>query len=100
MSKEHDATLDGVQDIDGSLGRHDAKRGDLESGRFNAAPEGNYEGGLYDNKEDGLNLPGIPRHGTRHAGFLEADGFYESHGNENEYGFLRRPSYKSDVEPS
>lgn len=99
MDPEIKKTLSKAGDsLESSLG--DAGQEEAATGRWDAGPEGNYEGGLRDNKEDGLSLPGTPRFGTRHAGFIEADGFHREHGNENEYGFVRRPTYKSDIEPN
>lgn len=98
MKTDTKNALAGATDLEKSRG--DASQDDLDRGYYNGAPEGNYEGGLRDNAEDGLNLPGYPRQGTRHAGYIQPDGFNATHGNEGEYGFLRRPSYKSDIEPN
>lgn len=91
-------TLDGT-DFGTSL--KDLKDGDLSDGYFNAAPAGNYEGSLdsdmyYEYDGDG----GMTEHraGTRHAGQIEADGFRATHGDNDEYGFVRRPVRGSDVE--
>ncbi len=74
--------------------------GDLHRGYFDAGPEGNYEGSLdpdtfYTFKDDKM----IEHHaGTKHAGMIEADGYRETHGELDEYGFVRRPTRGGDVE--
>ena len=79
----------------------DVKDGDLSDGFFNAAPVDNYEGSLdpdmyYEFDDDGHMTE--HRAGTLHAGHIEADGFRATHGDNDEYGFVRRPLNKSDVE--
>ncbi len=81
--------------------RPDVKSGDLSDGYFNASPDGNYEGSLdsdtYWEIDDDGNMKEFSA-GTRHAGHIEADGFRSPHGNNDEYGFVRRPLHGSDVE--
>jgi len=36
--------------------------------------------------------------GTLHAGMIEPDGFRRKHGDIGEFGFVRRPLHKTDVE--
>jgi hypothetical protein len=79
----------------------DVQEGDISRGYFAAAPEGNYEGSLdgdtyIEFDDDGK----MTEHeaGTMHAGQLEADGYRGTHGNLGEYGFVRRPLHKTDVE--
>ena len=80
----------------------DLKDGDLGRGYFNAEPEGNYEGSLdpsivYDCSGPGLECERLEG-GTLHDGFIEPDMNRARHGDLDEYGFLRRPENKSDVE--
>ncbi len=58
----------------------DLADGDLAHGYFDAAPSSDYGAR------------------TRHAGHIEEAGYTGSHGSQGEYGFVRRPLYKSDVE--
>ena len=91
-------------DIDNTLGDtqfgtslKDTKDGDLERGYSDAGPEGNYEGSLdptvtYDFDDGKMErLEG----GTLHPGHIEPDMYRARHGN---YGFVRRPNDRSDVE--
>ena len=79
----------------------DLEYGDLSEGCWSAGPEGNYEGSLDSDRglvcgKDG-SFKTVSR-GTRHAGHLEADGYYEKHGDLDQWGFVRRPCYDTDVE--
>ncbi len=74
----------------------DLEDGDLARGYFNAAPKGNYEASLMDRDEDMWGDYG----GTLHPGQLEADGYREKHGTDDEYGFVRRPRHRTDIERS
>ncbi len=86
---------------DASVGHlKDMEAGDFDRGYFDAAPEGNYEGSLssdcyYDLTEDGVERRCA---GTKHPGMIEADGFRRTHGEDDEYGFVRRPMHRHDVE--
>lgn len=71
--------------------------GDLERGYFDAGPKGNYESSLEHPDNDGALFP-VSRGGTRHAGHIEPDGYYKMHGTLDQWGFVRRPNYKTDVE--
>ncbi len=79
----------------------DVQDGDLSRGHYDAAPRGNYEGSLeppmqiYDFDSGEV----VEKHrGTRHAGHIEPDGFERTHGDQDQYGFVRRPTHRSDVE--
>lgn len=79
----------------------DVASGDLGRGFYDAAPRGNYEGSLeppvpvYDFETGRVE----ERHeGTLHAGQIEPDGFVRNHGDMDQYGFVRRPYWKTDVE--
>lgn len=82
-------------------GYDDVGAADLERGYFDAAPEGNYEGSLapaqtvYDFETGEVTEKHV---GTMHPGKLEPDGFVRTHGDQDQYGFVRRPMYRSDVE--
>lgn len=81
-------------------GRDDMESGDYSRGYYDAAPVGNYEGSLspdvsYDFRDGKM----IERKlGTLHPGMIEADGFVRTHGDMDEWGFVRRPTRRSDVE--
>ena len=61
----------------------DLADGDLSRGYFDASPEGSegYMAGEVHVIDD-----------------LEGEGFRRTHGRFDEYGFIRRPSYRGDVE--
>ncbi len=71
----------------------DLEDGDLGHGYFDAAPEGNYEGSLGDESYYSFKDGEMTEHkaGTLHAGMVEPDGYRETHGADDEYGFVRRP---------
>lgn len=101
MSERDDIarTLDGTA-FGSSL--KDLEDGDLTRGFSDAMPEGNYEGSLDPEihhvwPDDG-GPPKTYHCGTRHAGHIEPDCNRDTHGDLNEYGFLRRPLHGSDVE--
>lgn len=89
---------------DASLGHlDDMADGDYSRGYFDAGPEGNYEGSLsadcyYEFPEDGPMVKHCA--GTKHQGMIEPDGYRASHPGDlpGEYGFVRRPVRRSDVE--
>ena len=82
----------------------DASIADCERGYSDGSPRGNYEGSLDTRKDWGWDAGSeafVERSaGTLHAGQIEADGFRRTHGEMDEYGFVRRPTYKIDVERS
>lgn len=64
----------------------DLEDGDLERGYFDASPESpGYE----------ENVPAGP---VRHPEHIDSDQFQGEHGMHGEYGFVRRPLYRSDVD--
>ena len=89
-----------VGDTEFGTSLKDLEEGDLSRGYFAAGPEGNYEGSLdgdtYYTFDDGK----MTEHhmGTKHAGHIEPDGYRETHGEHDEYGFVRRPTNGNDVE--
>lgn len=101
MNRDIKNTLAGSSDLEKSRG--DASQDDLERGYYDGAPKGDYEAGL-ETRTDGLNMGMYSfetKRATRHAGFIEADStFKPKHGEDDEYGFVRRPTHKSDLEPN
>lgn len=103
-----------TKEIKRSLGDADLSHLDDMSGDdwdccFDAAPPGNYEGSLANvgrHLDPGRGISSLggsfplmgDGEGTLHAGHLEPDGFERTHGKYDEYGFVRRPRYGSDVE--
>ncbi len=78
----------------------DLEEGDFSRGYYDAAPEGNYEGSLDGDTLLSFENGKITEHhmGTRHAGMIEPDGYRSPHGEDDEYGFVRRPTRGGDVE--
>lgn len=90
-------TLKGT-DLGGSEG--EASPADLDRGYFDAGPKGNYEGTLDPTKyidTDGKEFK-IVEGGTLHAGQIEPDMYLPEHGDEGQFGFVRRPVRDTDVE--
>lgn len=91
----------GNTEFGGSL--DDESDTDLERGYSDAMPASTYEGSLdptvtYD-YGDFDEPPVRVEGGTRHAGFLEPDDApRRHHGDMGQFGFVRRPERKSDVE--
>lgn len=78
----------------------DVADGDLGRGYYDAGPRGNYEGSLDPTVTHWLTEDGIERRegGTLHPGQIEPDGYYPTHGDLDQYGFVRRPRGRTDVE--
>ena len=79
----------------------DIARPDMERGFTDAAPSGDYEGELGDDyryvqDKDGNFVQ--EKVGTLHAGQIEPDGWQKEHAPQDMYGFVRRPTHKTDVE--
>ena len=99
MTADLKNTLRGA-DLGKSAG--DAKNDDLERGYYDAAPGDSYEGSL----EPGMPVYDIDsgkviekHRGTMRPGSVEPDSDFERrHGQMDEYGFVRRPTYRGDVE--
>lgn len=91
----------GVKDLE-YLSRDGVDADCLADGFTDASPTGNYEGSLeppverYDFDEGKMET--VPHPGTQWPGDLEPDGFEARHGELDQYGFLRRPMHRSDVE--
>lgn len=82
----------------------DVKRGDLDRGFFDAGPDTKYgdrpPGGSEGGEGNGT-MPMLYGGGygvTRRQGMIEDEGFHETHGDHSEHGFVRRPTYRSDIE--
>lgn len=84
MAEKNDIanTVDGTQ-FGSSL--KDLADGDLSRGYFTQGFDDEYE-------------EGVPAGPIRHPGHIESERYRETHGLNEEYGFVRRPTYRSDVE--
>lgn len=80
----------------------DVHRGDLDRGYFDAAPNTTYGDRAPSSgrsADDGMTIfPGDDQGPTRHSDMIEDDGFHRTHGSMEQYGFVRRPGYKTDIE--
>lgn len=63
----------------------DLASGDLSRGYFTQGFDDEFE-------------EGQPAGPVRHQGHIENERFREDHGEHDEYGFVRRPLYRSDIE--
>ena len=76
-------------------------KAELDRGTVEATPSGDYEGELGDDRMWEQNADGefVERKvGTLHQGQIEADGWQKNHAPQDEYGFVRRPTRRYDVE--
>ncbi len=83
-----------------AAGGVEVRDGDYDRGYHDAAPVGNYEASLgddvgYDFSDGKMTERKV---GTMHAGQIEDDGYRAQHGDMDQFGFVRRPTHKTDVE--
>ena len=75
-------------------------RRDVLTGKPAAGPTGNYEGSLDPHRSIEFGPEGVTEFegGTLHAGHIKPDGYRRRHGDNDEHGFVRRPTQGGDVE--